>query len=260
MGLDIYVAFREMHPPAVEVTGKLACALAVHRLVDECEQESDQILFAYEDGIVWKATFAEPSHANYRIHLVSNELRCSADITVNDETIAQGQVRITFDRRQCRRKLTPVFVKRLWWRASEVATYCGQLSLFDRIVATNYRRRYRRGPIGTWLSSHDMLTVYGCSIEFRSDGTGAVHHWGSDEDMDEVETLREFRWRSKGDFVIDVCPCDGNFHEDNWGHVQFDFKVKRSPYGKRIVLMYSKGGPFNDDGFWQSPHPVELVG
>lgn len=105
-----------------------------------------------------------------------------------------------------------------------------------------------------------MLTVHGCSIEFRSDGTGAVNYWGSGEDMEEVETCREFRWRSTGDFVIDVCPCDGNIHEDDWGLVEYDFKVKRSSYGKRIVLMYSKGGPFNDDGFWQSLHPVELVG
>ena len=125
----------------------------------------------------------------------------------------------------------------------------------------DYRRRYRRGPVGVWLASHERLTLYGTQFEFRNDSTGTIISWGYDEDGDE-EGQHEFHWKSVGDFAVDIQPVEAAQCEDDWGLIEYDFRAVRSPYGHRVVEMYSKDGATYDGrapGFWWEAHGVELV-
>jgi hypothetical protein len=146
----------------------------------------------------------------------------------------------------------PVFIQRWCWNLQDFLEKRNDHPRRDQTVLAQYRRRFRRGPFGTWLSALDDLTEYGSSIEFRRDFTGTIYTWG----LDDEEIYRDFRWKVVGDLSIDVQPIDGDLNPDDWGVIEYDFKVARTAYGRRRVLMYSTIQP---PGFWWSAHPMALA-
>lgn len=264
--LKISISFRGMTPPTAKLTGHDACAITFNPLINGHEEKSDRVIFAYEDGIVWTTMLIGASKGDYRATLISNALHCYQDISIGDDTLAEGVVRLRFTHEHCQRKSIPPFLMRLWWAVRNVCDKIKEHPLCDQIALSKYRRRFRRGPIGAWVASHDMLTVYGCSIEFRKDATGTARTWGYDEESSVADSTCEFRWRSVGDFAIEVYTCGENKNDESWesefcGIIEFDYLVTRSVYGHRIVLMYSKSGPgynVGETNFWLSTHPVEL--
>ncbi|MGD0899384.1 MAG: hypothetical protein ABR915_16220 [Thermoguttaceae bacterium] len=262
--IDLILTFRGMDVPTVKVTGHDACCLTLREIVDGRKQRSGPLLFAYQEGIIWRTFLTDVKAGQYRLTLISNDLHCAKDVSINDGVLSAGVLHVQFNRDDCHRKLFPAFLRRLWWNLGEFLKNRRDHPSRDHRVLSRYRRRFRRGPVGSWLSSHDMLTIYGTSIEFRKDFTGRVRTWGwGDDDNSAVE--RDFRWQCVGDFSIDVQPVDGDINPEDWGIVEYDFRVSRSAYGTRQLLMYrihSKDGPaVNSDepGFWWSSHAVALV-
>ena len=258
--IDFLLTFRGIDVPTTKMMGKDACGLTFRPIVDGREQDSDHLIFAYQKGIVWETTLVDVEPGQYRVTLISNDLHCSQDVTIDDKAISDNVLRVEFIRADCRRKLFPFALKRLWGRVGEYLEKRREHPTRDNRVLTSYRRRFRRGPVGSWISSHDALTIYGCSIEFCRDFTGTVCTWGYEDD--ESETERHFRWQCAGDCAIDVQPEDDDVHPEDWGRIDYDFRVTRSPHGRREVLMYSKNEPQphpEEPGFWWSTHGVTLV-
>lgn len=255
--LDLILTFHGIKVPTAPVFGKAACCMTVGRLIEGREQKSNRVLFAYQEGDVWKATFFDEEPGQFRLTLVSNTLRCSRDVTIDDPVLASGALQVDFRREDCRRQWVPVWVKRWWWKLRDHrARRCNDPSRDERVLS-QYRRRFRRGPVGTWLSDSE-LTLYGTSFEFRPDFTGSIVSWGYDEEV----PAREFRWNCVGDCAIEVQPIDGEFDRAEWGIVRYDFKTSRSPYGNRQLLMYDPNKPKyveNGPGFWHSCEPVVLT-
>ena len=259
--IDLILTFRGIDVPTMKMLGKDACGLTLRRIIDGREQDSGPLLFAYQEGIIWKSVLPDAEQGQFRLTLINNHFHCAQEVTVNDSVLADRVLRVEFNPEHCRRKLFPHFIRQIWW------SLCGFLEKRrenpnrDQKVLSQYRRRFRRGPIGSWLSSHERLTDYGCSFEFREDFTGTAVTWGYDDD-DDSEAKRDFRWRVVGDFSIDVHPVDGEVNPDDWGILNYEFKVSRSSNGTREMLMYSTNAPEMDNadpGFWWSPHPVTLV-
>ena len=89
-------------------------------------------------------------------------LRCVQDVTVDDAVLREGVLRIVFDREQCRRKLIPLFLKRLWWKFEEFLRSREQHPRRNKRELHNTDRlASAEGPVGFWIASHDMMTIYG---------------------------------------------------------------------------------------------------
>ncbi len=77
--IDFLLTFRGIDVPTTKMIGKDACGLTFRRFVDGREQDSDQIVFAYEEGIVWKTTLVDVQPGN-------TASRCSAMISIVHKT------------------------------------------------------------------------------------------------------------------------------------------------------------------------------
>ncbi len=259
--VDLILTFRGIDVPTTEMFGKDACSLTFAQIVDGREQRPGPLLLAYQEGIIWRTCLPDVETGQFRLTLISNHTHCSQDVTIDDDVVAQRVLRVEFNRDECRRKWFPVFIKRLWWNLGDFLEKREDDPKRDQRVLSQYRRRFRRGPIGSWLSSHDNL-MYGTSIEFRKDFTGTVCAWDCLGYDDASETGRDFQWQCVGDLSIDVQPVDGDLHPEEWGVLKYDFRVSRSAYGKRQVLMYSTDIQEIDGkerGFWLAGHAVTLV-
>lgn len=254
--IDIEFTFRGMGVPTVCMTGHDACCVTSTPVPNGSKKKQNALMFAYKEGEHWGTKWHDPQVGQYRFTLIHAKLHCSQIITIDEQVLNEGVIRVQFDRRDCRRKLIPVWLRRIWKR------WCKAVKKHThrpkRLVA-KYRRRFRRGPVGTWLESHDRLTIYGASFEFRKDLTGSVHTWGYEEDGSETEW--DFRWKLVSDFVIDVQPIDGRSDSDDWGVIEYDFKATLDAYGSHSIEMYSTKSPCGVDDeprFWWAS-PVVLV-
>lgn len=117
--IDLIVTFDGIEVATAPVLGKTACGLTVGRLIDGREQESNYVLFAYQDDNVWKTTFFNAQPGQFRLTLISATLRWFHDITINDEVLANGVLHVEFCRYDCRWQWIPVFIKRWWWKLRE---------------------------------------------------------------------------------------------------------------------------------------------
>ncbi len=252
--IDLILTFRGIDVPTAKIVGRDACILTLRKIVDGREQRSDKHHFAYQNDIIWKMQLNNAKRGEFRLTLVSNDLHCSRDITIDDAALTQGALRVEFNRNSCRRKLTPVFLKRLWWNLLELLNKRSNAPKRDQRVLAQYGRRFRHGPVGEWASAHENLMMYGSSFEFRADFTGTARTW--DVLDNESGTTHDFTWKSVGDLSIEVQPVSSDSLPEDWGVVEYDFETSRDPHGVRQVMMYSKG---NAPGFWWEPHPVVLV-
>jgi hypothetical protein len=258
--VDVIMTFRGIDLPAVEMMGSETCVLTFAQVANGRARKPGSTLFAYEEGIVWRTFLHDVEPGAYRLTLVSNDVHCSQDVCIDEDVLASGVLRVEFNRDDCRRKMIPVSLKRIWWGFRDFLDRREQHPRRDQRVVLRYRRRYRHGPIGSWISAHDNLMSYGCALEFRKDLTGTLHTWGYEDDEAAVE--RGFRWESAGYCAIEAQPVDGEVDPEEWGLIEYDFKASRNAYGRREVLMFSKNRPeFASDapGFWWFPHPVVLA-
>lgn len=256
--VELLLRFNGIDVPTIETLGKECCALKVNPLVDGREVESNHIILAYPSGSDWKATLIRSTPGQYRLTLISPQYHCTHDFVLDDATFTTGVLQVEFDRSRCRRKLVPLFLYRLWLELLAWRDKWREHPRNDARCAAQYRKRFRNGPIGTWLSDPEVWTLYGWSVEFRRDFTGRICSWDTSED---TETEREFRWRVLGDFSLDVQPVDGVLDPGMWGRLDYDFRVTRNAYGRRQIELISKPHPepFPDrPSFWWSANPMTL--
>lgn len=254
--IELVLTFRGINVPTALITSKPACGITVGQLIDGREQKSNFLLFAYQNGDVWKTDFLHKELGKVRLTLVSNSFRCFRDVVIDDDVLAKGVLHVEFSREDCHRKWIPVFLKRWWWKLCDYRARRRDDPRRDHHALSQYRRHFRRGPVGKWLSDSE-LTLYGTSIEFRPNFTGTITNWGSERE----ESPREFRWKCVGDYAIEVQPTEGKLDPTEWGVLRYDFKVSRNPYGHRQLLMYMPDKPKhveNGPGFWHSCEPVVL--
>ncbi len=257
--IDVFLTFGGIDAPTVKMTGNDACALTLRPLVNGREEGEGSTLFAYPDDIFWKAVLVNVEPGQYRLSLLNNSHHCFEDILIDDRAVAERALHVEFNWSDCRRRRVPALLKRIWWSIGEFVEKRREHPRRDRRVLSRYRRRFRRGPVGLWLSEHDRQSLYGTAFLFREDATGSVRSWGHEDGAD-VE--QEFRWTSVGDFKIDIQPVAETTYPEDWGVVEYGFRVARGPYGDRLVLMCSTNQPAiegREPGFWQSMHPVALA-
>jgi hypothetical protein len=224
------------------------------------EVPSDAVHFAYEEVVAWRAGPIEVEIGEYSIEIISPRGRIQRLVAIDQAAIDVGASSVTFTREHFVSSPIPLPLKRAWWKCHDVVRACWQLPIFDAIARQQYRRQFRRGPIGIWISSHEMLTIYGTEIIFRDDGTGHLHQWGEVDDGDRVWD-DDFRWTPIGDWRISI-DMVGEEAEDQEEVVEFDFRAGRSPYGHREVVMFSKDNSdhqYANSMFWRSFHPVCFV-
>ena len=256
--VDLTISFPDINVRTSELCGKQACGITVARIVDGRPQRSDQLIFAYQRGNTWKASIFPAECGRFRLELIDPFLKCVQEVAIDDAVLREGILPIVFDRAHCRRKLIPLRLKLLWWRIEEYLRSREQHPRRDRKIVARYRRRFRKGPIGFWEAWHELMTEYGCSIEFRADSTGTVWSWGTDEQ--ESETQQQFTWRSLRDRCIEVRLLDAEGHPGEMRTIHYDFRVTRSAYGTRKVRMYDTGWRLGGEpGFWVSAHGIRLA-
>jgi hypothetical protein len=129
-----------------------------------------------------------------------------------------------------------------------------------------HRQLFRDGPVGAWVAVHDGALgigfdgtgLFGARIEFRLDGSGALHSWGF-----RGEERDTFRWRPVGPFEIEVRLVDGEpqrdgDRDDGGDPERLRYEFAADP-GSGSVIMREPSCSAGPDRFWSIPGPVRLA-
>jgi hypothetical protein len=128
--------------------------------------------------------------------------------------------------------------------------------LDNQHIIADYRRRFRRGPIGFWYTrlGGGFEMTHGTNLLFNADGTGTCWSWDILDESPNRETVIE--WRSVGDCRIEARKQG----EGAWELVTYDFRLRLNEYDIPEVCIFQPdhwaAKHFGDPGFWWSGYPL----
>ena len=117
-----------------------------------------------------------------------------------------------------------------------------------------YRRRFRRAPVGEWATARGTFdSLSSETVTFSPDGTGTL---GYDGALSGAKALA-FEWREKAPQVVEVRyadDADSGGDDEEWDSVAYDFKLIEHDAGAEVVI-YEVG----QEGFWDVLAPLRFV-
>ena len=117
-----------------------------------------------------------------------------------------------------------------------------------------YRRRFRRAPVGEWATARGTFdSLASETVVFADDGTGKLGYDGALSG----EMHAAFEWREKAPHVVEVRYVDdedSGEDDEERDTVAYDFKLIEHDAGVEVVI-YEVG----QEGFWDVLTPLRFV-